>query len=134
MNPAEARSSRGERVIGSDPLAPLAADLAVGLVIAARLEGRSVPARVERIIRRPNGSVFAAVRTVLTGVFGYVRFDGHRRVHVLPKHYGICVECQSLSPCPHQQIEEQAARLHAESDPINELELTYYAADAGCAE
>ena len=46
INESEARSSRTPRVIGSNPLRPLAAELAVGQVVAATLDGKSVPARI----------------------------------------------------------------------------------------
>jgi len=119
-------ATRQERNIGSNPLRPLAIDLTIGQTVALTLDGTAVPARITRLIPRPNGSIFADVDVFLRKVAGRVRWDAHSRVGVLPAHYGICVECGALSPCPHQAIEEHAAQLHAESDPINALELSFH--------
>lgn len=116
------------RIEESNPLRPMATDLAAGLVVAVGHQagdGRLVPARIDRVIRRPNGSVFIAATELLSGISGRLRWDGHRRVPVLPAHYGICGECQALSPCPHEQVERDAADLQAQADPINEIESAY---------
>jgi hypothetical protein len=113
---------------GSNPLRPMAIDLTAGIVVAIGHpsgDDRCVPARLDRVIHRPNGSVFAEATDLLTGTSGRLRWDGHKRVWVLPAHYGICGECQALSPCPREQIERDAARLQATNDPIHELETAY---------
>lgn len=110
-----------------NPLRPLAVDIPVGSVIAVAMrDGGCVAGRIEKIIHRPNGSVFGKFVTVPAGWTGRVRWDGHQRVQLLPQHYGLCVECGYLSPCPRQNMEMLAAELAAQSDPINEIELAYH--------
>lgn len=109
----------------SNPLRPMAIDLIAGTVVVVGHQagdGRLVPARIDRVIHRPNGSVFAEVTEVLSGISGRVRWDGHYRVWALPEHYGICGECQALSPCPREQVERDAAQLQADADPIHGFE------------
>lgn len=114
------------RIEWCNPLRPLAVDVAVGAIIAVGLpDGGSIPARIEKIYVRPNGSVFGKFVAVPSGRRGSVRWDGHERVRLLPRHYGVCVECGCLAPCPRQDMEVLAARFAAESDPIAELELAF---------
>lgn len=107
-----------------NPLWPLAVDVSVGAVFAAGLPGGgSIPARIEEIIVGPDGSVCGKFVGVSTGLHGCVRWDGHERVRLLPKHYGVCVQCGCLTPCPRQEMEMLAAALAAASDPLADLEL-----------
>lgn len=114
------------RVSGeSNPLRPMAVELSVGMVVAIGHQsgdGRLVPVRIDRVIHRPNGSVFAEATEILSGDSGRIRWDGHRRVRVLAGHYGIFGDCQALAPCPREQLEHDAAQFQAEADPIHGLE------------
>jgi hypothetical protein len=113
---------------GSNPLRPMAIDLTVGTVVAIGHpsgDGRCVPARIDRLSHRLNGSVFAEATELLTGTRGRIRWDGHNRVWVLPAHFGICGECQALAPCPRERDERDAAHRQAAADPINTLETAY---------
>ncbi|SKO15721.1 hypothetical protein [Mycobacteroides abscessus] len=118
-----------DNVIGwCNPLRPLAVDIPVGSLVAVSVRGGGcVAGRIEKIIHRPNGSVFGKFVAVPAGWTGRVRWDGHQRVQLLPQHYGVCVECGYLTPCPRQNMEIWAAELAAQSDPIAQIELAYRA-------
>ncbi|WP_454231296.1 hypothetical protein [Mycolicibacterium fortuitum] len=102
----------------------MAVDLEPGVSVAVRCPNGAMRAfSVTRVRTIRNGSVFVWGRVLHTpGIEyeheSYVRIDGHIRVCVLPRHYGVCFDCGALSPCPDELTERRSERAMAEVDPF----------------
>jgi hypothetical protein len=104
----------------------MAVDLAVGTVIAVRdpFAPVSRACRVERVRRRPNGSVFVSVVPLhgpRIGTSWRLVLRGDKPVAVLGGHYGICGGCGGLAPCADELAEVRARMAADAADPFHAI-------------
>lgn len=104
------------------PLPPcrtaVAEDLKAGDLVAGHCPDGSYPFRVLMASRTDAGVTItmeeighaSGLTDAAGGVLEFV-FEAREQVVTLPVHYGICVECGRLSPCPDELSERRLEKL-----------------------